>query len=786
MKIRIAFLLTIVLTLFWSCSNDSVFSKSDAEGVVMEVTDVDFSDDYANFKVKTRLTSAASKYSPSMWDTVTFSVNETNHLGTSINRIFQPELLHIVRTGIREADSIGLRMLVMVDLTVPQAKVNYQRKCITEMLNMFSERNLFVSFFRGDDVTESMPLTDYILDTYFTSVEPENKFLYRAVLDKFAELQKRSGCLEGANYCSLIVFTDGGTYSEEQVPYDSNHFSLQSEILSSVHNLNGSPVYFVYVDNNESGVMNDAENLMRSVSEETNGKYMASFDWGAIQHDILESFELDYTDFEFYFKNADGKLYNGKYNLSVTMNEENSDGEIEEICLFKTDYMVGGLLDPVIINGDSITSIFFQGVLLGLLILIIVFVVLQFLYPFVKYQMFRKKYVVEYRGPNASAGENLVGDYCYFCKAPFKKGDSVVAACEHTMHEECWKENEYHCPEFGKKCKKGSYYYNEDNLFDRRNAPYFMHWIVLGIISAIIAWVSILTVNVENKIRLLQRLMCFISGYQYGTPEANEFLVQHLIYIIQYPITGFNIAFIITFVLSFYTIYRFSMLDRILSVFFRALSAGLLSYLFFMVECLLITAFDLRENALYINIIPWSLMGIISLYATTYGSRVKPKRMWELSTIVVGSVSVYLWDILFSSSSVDYRILFFVTILIYAIGLALSIASPIGIDDKAFLHVQGSMKEMDVALYKWFKNSPDAKVTIGRSVDCNFQITWDIGNDIAARVAMIERKKNVLVLTCLDGGVFYNNRYMKVGESVKLFHGREFQIGGTRFSIILK
>lgn len=77
-------------------------------------------------------------------------------------------------------------------------------------------------------------------------------------------------------------------------------------------------------------------------------------------------------------------------------------------------------------------------------------------------------------------------------------------------------------------------------------------------------------------------------------------------------------------------------------------------------------------------------------------------------------------------------------------GLALSIASPIGIDDKAFLHVQGSMKEMDVALYKWFKNSPDAKVTIGRSVDCNFQITWDIGNDIAARVAMINVKRMFL------------------------------------------
>lgn len=786
MKIRNTILLIIVLALFGSCGNGGVFKKNDSDDVMMEVTGVDFSDDYTSFKVKTRLTPAASKYNPNLWDTVSFVVSEANHLGTSRAAIFQPELTHLVRTGIREADSIGLRMLVMVDLTVPQTKVSYQQKCILQMLNMFSSENLFVAFFRGDDVTESIPLTDYVLDNYFVSVESENKFLYRAVVDKFAELQNRSGVLEGARYSALVVFTDGGTYSENQIPYDSDHFSLQSEILSSVNKLNGSPVYFVYVDNNESGVMNDAENLMRSVADATHGKYMASFDWEIIKRDILTAFDLDYTDFEFYFNNSDGKLYNGTYNLTVSMLDDESEDDAEEVCLFSTEYMIGGLFDPVVINGDSMSNIFFNGLLIGLLTLMIVYVVLQFLYPYVRYRMFRKKYVVEYRGPNTSAGENLVGDVCYYCKAPFKRGDTVVAMCEHTMHEDCWKENEYHCPEYGKNCKKGSYYYNEDDLFDKRNAPYFMLWIILGVISAIISWISVLAVNIEYVLKILPYSLCLVSGYQYGTPEADEFLAQQLIYITQFPISAFHIAFFTTFVFSIYTVchYRFS--SRILSIFLRSISAALLSYIFFLIECVIIVAFHLHENAVYINVIPWVLMGITTLLAATYGSRIKPNKMLVLGAIIVGVVTVYLWDVLFSSSSVDYRIILFANILIYSVGLSLSIAMPIGIDDRAFLHVQGSVKEMDVALYKWFKNSSDAKVTIGRSVDCSFQIIWDIGSDIAARVAMIELKKGVHVLTCLDEGVFYNNRYMKPGESIKLFHGREFQIGGTKFSYVIK
>ena len=65
-----------------------------------------------------------------------------------------------------------------------------------------------------------------------------------------------------------------------------------------------------------------------------------------------------------------------------------------------------------------------------------------------------------------------VAESCYLCKGEFEKGDEVVIKCKHTMHKECWDENEYHCPEHGRHCKEGSHYYNQHNLLDVRNRKY--------------------------------------------------------------------------------------------------------------------------------------------------------------------------------------------------------------------------------------------------------------------------------------------------------------------------
>ena len=81
-----------------------------------------------------------------------------------------------------------------------------------------------------------------------------------------------------------------------------------------------------------------------------------------------------------------------------------------------------------------------------------------------------------------------VSESCYICKSPFESGDEIVVKCKHTSHKECWDDNEYHCPEYGRHCKEGSHYYNTHNLTDSRNALFYMKWVLIAIFAGFAAW----------------------------------------------------------------------------------------------------------------------------------------------------------------------------------------------------------------------------------------------------------------------------------------------------------
>ena len=93
---------------------------------------------------------------------------------------------------------------------------------------------------------------------------------------------------------------------------------------------------------------------------------------------------------------------------------------------------------------------------------------------------------------------------------------------------------------------------------------------------------------------------------------------------------------------------------------------------------------------------------------------------------------------------------------------------------------------MDVALYKWFRNQPDRVVTIGKSVDCSLQLSWDIQSNVAPVQAEIRFKKQKPYLIALEPGVFLNGKAARVNKKYRLYHGRSFTIGQTTFTYIEK
>ena len=120
--------------------------------------------------------------------------------------------------------------------------------------------------------------------------------------------------------------------------------------------------------------------------------------------------------------------------------------------------------------------------------------------------------------------------------------------------------------------------------------------------------------------------------------------------------------------------------------------------------------------------------------------------------------------------------------MLYTVGMAVGIASAAPSSEHYFLHVQGAVKTMDIALYKWFRANPRTLVTLGRSVDCSLQLSWDLQGNVAPVHAEISMRHGAVRLKALEDGVKMGGRELPVDKYVNLHHGSSFQIGQTLFT----
>ena len=134
----------------------------------------------------------------------------------------------------------------------------------------------------------------------------------------------------------------------------------------------------------------------------------------------------------------------------------------------------------------------------------------------------------------------------------------------------------------------------------------------------------------------------------------------------------------------------------------------------------------------------------------------------------------------------DYRVSLLYSFIIYAVGLAACIATVAPRSERYFLKVEGAAKGMDIALYKWFRNQSERVVTIGKSVDCTLQLSWDIQGDVAPVHADIRMSHNTPYLSAIEPGILVNGKPLEVGDRVRLHHGKSFTIGMTTFTYIEK
>ena len=804
MNIRNILFLLIVAFSWSGCTSFTPDTKTYKEDVNINILSVDFDSDYKRFYANVQMNDSITSLLLGNDTSVSFRVEEftRNHL---YDQRTQPALEGYENLKIKEIADLDLDILVLVDLTLDSAKVAEQNNAVRSLKKLFTHKPFRIAFVEGETVSESMEATDYVLDNYFRA-KPGNKYLYRSVLSKIEELDESTSLSTPENGAEarkevsipeqkvLIVLSDGKVYDHNR-PIDPRHFSVQHDITQCSDSFPGLTVFFVNQVGQTGGkhasvsaTMEDpseaSRNFLMALCQKTNGAYLDAFNPNLILNDILKQFDKNYADYRFTLVNPDLKIYRGmERKLQIGCYRGDS-----LIASDYIDYNVGSIYNPVIINGLTTFQVILQGGILGLLTIFLLYLFFQLILPGIRYLIFKKKYVTKYTGKNMIYNEIVVSPTCYFCKAPFEEGDEIVVKCSHVLHKSCWDENEYKCPEYGKNCKRGSHYFNMKHMFDPRNASFYLAWILAGAIAGLVAWISF-TVNAHNSENLLLvKLINALFDLDPNSPQTAAFMEEYGSPFLYLPFYGMNIGFFLTLTLSLLTGHGRWWWKRSLLVFVKSIVGGILGYLSFFVGCIISIAMNFKDNSFLIDWIPWMLSGFAIAFVVAYGTDIKLKKalVGAAISIVFGLGSMYLWSFAYSSQ-IDTREFLLLSYMIYCVGFAVSVAATSPKSERYFLRVEGPIKEMDIAIYKWMNASILSKrVVVGKSVNCDLQMSWDITSRIAPEQAEVKMINGYPYLTALEEGVVFDKKELTPNVKKRLYHGSKFLIGKTTFTYIEK
>lgn len=802
MNIRyITFICALILVLA-GCTNISQSEDTYTDDMGLYIQDINFDSDYKNFYVDVRIKDSIAMAMLNNDTTIKFKVSELSRNNFQNPRT-QPVLKKVENIRMQQISHKKVDILLLVDMTLDTINISRQHTVVRNIKRIFAPNDIKIAFMNGNSVSETMSTTDYVLDNYFKK-SPGEKLLYRSIYTKYNEFKSDSSFINTMIWDSIshhyipiqkvmMVFSDGKVYNHNR-PIDPQHFALKNEFVANCDSTYNIPIFYINLNtlqsNDESTETGnsytdeDASSFLDVVCQKSGGKYFNITSKSLILNDVLRQLNRSNTDYRFSFENPHLKTYRGsEHKLQIGCYQNDS-----LIASDNIRYYLGSVYNPVIVDGLTTFQVIVQGSLLGLLTIILLYLIFQFVTPAISYLIFKKKYVTQYKGDNMSMNGILIGKTCYFCKAPFEIGDEIVVKCRHILHKSCWDENEYKCPEYGKKCRHGRHYYNPKNLFDKKNSSFYLSWIIAGAIAGLIAWVSFIANAQKNENLLLVNLIHIMFDVNLNSSKASVLIEEYGSHLFFLPFYGLNIGFFLTLCLSILTGHGKWIWKRSLITVAKAIAGGILSYLSFFIGCIISISLNLTNNSFLVDWIPWMLSGFIIAFIVSYGTDIKLKKALVGATIsiIFGLGSMYLWSFAYSIQ-IDTRGFQLLSYMIYCIGFAVSVAATSPKSERYFLSVEGPIKKMEIAIYKWMSSSSLNKhISIGKSVDCDLQMSWDITSRIAPVQAEIRMINGNIYLIALEEGVILNQKNLQPNIKKRLYHGYKFIIGKTTFTYIEK
>lgn len=672
-------------------------------------------------------------------------ITETYDRVLGIDGFSQPKLVRVNNECRRTLDSLNLGFLIVVDATTSQANLDSMCNYMDAMRNLFGEDHVFVSFMSGKEVGENLQLTPYVIQNYFKTADTDVKLINKTIIDKVTEMNNPADNSPFKKFDNLALFvvSDGVLYDSDDYPYDPDHFANSQRVLSLASVIKGNFRFYYHSlpdpYENEAGEVDDIISL---AAKRYGGHFFSDHNYSInrVIGCILDDFKCSHVGYSVVVSNPAGKTYLGSM---TTMNMQFYQGT-KLVAQGSYDYVIGSFANPVVVEDTEGERSAVLGVLGGLFVILVVFLIMQLLVPYVQYRIFRRKNVFNYLGPNMTVNGHVIGETCYLCKGKFEPGDLIVAKCQHTMHEECWNENGYKCPEHGPRCPDGSHYYNRKQLMDPLNGFYYTWWIIFALVGTILAW--LLSIRYFHELTAL-----FVSSALCWLTRANERPLRRLAHSLLYG----GVALLMTVV----TFGAYWMLSQKIGF----------------------------GDAIYVGWLPRTVMFIVMLYCATSLNHRAFNNITLIAAISVAVFELILWTLLSMDTSWNSQAARLIAMSVISVSVAVLAVRVHPKSSRYFLHVEGPVKTMDIAIYKLFSSYGETReVTIGRSVDCTLQLSWDIQSDIASVQARITRRRGYMVLQVVEGVVMRGKKPMTRGKSFDLYNGLKFSIGKTEFTYIEK
>lgn len=697
--------------------------------------------------------------------------------------------------GRREiSSSITVSVLIDRSGSINATDMEKIKQAVKSIVEQIPNGAVFYSWFQ-DTVSSSVPLNRSNFEQANFSTSKYNTDLNNAIYMKLLEFDsssvipnesleqnyKRNKEVAGRktlnNY--LIVLTDGADDIRRIMKYEDPKYEIipEPKLYNVLHQYSSKVKVYVLGFGDSTSFFNEEKlkNIVKANSN-PNGFYLAKPDsvLYLFKNTIMEQLAADY---EARFLTHQATIYAGEERtLQFEINQPiRATGQLT--------FSKGSKYVPLSVKPQNILSILLYGLIAGIVFIIIVLIIIQLLLPLLKNRIFSLKYVKHYK-----ASSNELKKTCPYDYQEIKEGVKIVVKCGHIVHWECWKANDYKCPEFGQNCKQGKQdFFDISDPFSKKNKLFYLNWVLYGLIGGFFTWlIYVLPGQSLLFSGLSEKLVRWLSLSQLSDESVNLFVVK----IAPLFIIGILMGFFLSLFFTGIEEYRKRSLLIIAKIFFRGVIGSFVGFISFLIGNILIILIGQPETSKWIDWIPWLFFGGLIGYSLT----IKTTLVWKHGLFGGLFSIIFSFIVIYFTTTDTANISMLIAFMIYGAGLGASIATVRSMAEEYFIKIlNGPQQGRTIAVHKWMapKNGMMEEAYIGRSNICHIQMNWEKKSDIAEKHAKMyihrARKTPVLVSIQKDKTTLYDERIdMVVGKEYDLKNGTTFKIGETVFQYIEK